>query len=145
MSQVYRKSELYLYRYSADMYRIEILNEKLKEEEMHGDLRVQTMGNEYRSSEHGRGVEDWYMRCEILREKIRKLEGITSCITAVYNELREKSRYQRKYEIMLGILEHVYIMGEKFAGYIKVIGVPERTGYRYRNELVMRVAEELRL
>ena len=145
MSRIYRMAEMYLYRYSANMYRIEILNDKLKYEEMHGDLKVQRLTDEGKCSEHGRGIEDWYTRCEVLREKIRLIERKTQGITELYDELRIKSRFQRKYEIMLGILEHVYILSERMCEYWRREGISERTCYRRRYELVMRAAEKLRL
>ena len=145
MSRIYRMAEMYLYRYSGNMYRLEILNDKLKYEEMHGDLKVQRLTDEGKSSGHGRGVENWYERCEVLREKIRRLQRMTVGITELYDELRINARYARKYEIMIGILEHVYIMGGKLVEYWRREHIPERTCYRRRYELVMRAAEKLGL
>ena len=140
---IYHRTELYMYRYKSNMRRLDEIKERLREEEMHGDVKVQKYGEQYGREHVNMGAEDWYVRCEVLRARIRRLERITEGITELMDELADKGRYLRRYEVMLGIMEKVYIEGMNFREYLLSEGIPERTGYRRRRELVMKCMHRL--
>lgn len=141
MRERYRKAEMYMYHYPANMKKLRIYEERLAVERTRGDVRVQVYSREVRNEGICNAVEDWLVKCENLGRKIIHLLELTAGIRILENMLRVSSRYRRRYELMLGILENVYYKREKLKDYVIREGYSLRTAYRARNELVMMAAE----
>ncbi len=139
------RAEIYLYRYKRDCERIEELKQRLADIEYHGDLKVNEIRDMPRSERIRKGVEDWYISCEILSERIRELTRRVGKIRELREYMRESGRYWLRYAMMSDILERVYIGKQEFALFIKERGISERTAYRRRNELLEITCEFLGL
>ena len=145
MSSGMRLAERYLYSYKSDCIKIERLSGRLRMLEEHGDLVYEGMKGMPRIERLRKGAEDWYIKCEELRERISELSYRVESIGEFRGMMRERGRYTIRYAVMSDILERVYIERIKFAEYIRERGMSQRTAYRRKNELLIRACEYLEL
>ena len=81
-------------------------------------------------------VESWYEDADALRRRIGFISRRVEAVEAWKRNLQRRSRYDRRYYVMLRLVESVYIGGVPFGQFARESGMNERTLWRRRDEAV---------